>query len=241
MNATLPARRVAPDVTLADLVLDEPRRARLLANLGLDYCCQGGRTLAVACEQRGLDAQTIVAVLEADRGDNPGHGCERDWREASTAELIDHIVAEHHDWLRHELPVLEETVAAVVRAHADEDPRLNDLARVHHDLAAELLAHLDREEQLLFPACRTLDAGQTPAAAETLLAELEDDHGDVGRALVRLRELTDDFRPESARCGTHARLLDGLRRLEPEVHKHVHEENNVLFPRIRALLAGDPR
>jgi iron-sulfur cluster repair protein YtfE (RIC family) len=38
-------------------------------------------------------------------------------------------------------------------------------------------------------------------------------------------------------CGTHRALLDALRSLEQDLHQHIHEENNVLLPRVRALNA----
>jgi regulator of cell morphogenesis and NO signaling len=92
--------------------------------------------------------------------------------------------------------------------------------------------------ELLFPACVTVAAGGEPADERVLLAELEDEHADVGEALRALRELTDGFGAENARCGTHRALLDGLAVLERDLHLHIHEENNVLFPRIRSRLAA---
>ena len=39
---------------------------------------------------------------------------------------------------------------------------------------------------------------------------------------------------DRALCGTHRALLESLRELELDLHQHVHEENNILFPRVRA-------
>ncbi|HVU76045.1 MAG TPA: iron-sulfur cluster repair di-iron protein [Gaiellaceae bacterium] len=222
---------------MGSLVLDHPGLADLLGRLGLDFCCQGNRTLAAACEEHDLDVDTVVRLLEAaDESRRAGHAY--DPRRAPTAALCDHIVAEHHEPLRLELPRLEQTAATVVRVHGADDPRLATLAAELHHLGDELVAHFDREEAQLFPACIAAEADAEPAARDALLDELEDDHADVGDALRRVRELADDYRLETARCGTHRLLLESLTALEQDLHTHIHEENNVLFPRVRGLLAA---
>lgn len=230
---------IDPQTTLGDLVLEQPSRAQLFEQLGFDYCCRGDRTLAAACAQANLDAATVVRVLEAQpAAPAPAREHEQDWREASTADLCEHIVEAHHDRLRQELPRLSETVATVAFVHGDDEPTLKELARVFDGLARDLLEHVEREEEQLFPACRALEAGERPAAPETLLAELADDHADVGETLVVLRDLAGGYRSEQARCGTHRALLDGLQELERDLHQHIHEENNLLFPRVREQLAA---
>lgn len=229
---------VDPETSLASLVLDHPQRAELFEQLGFDYCCRGSRSLAAACTERDLDVDTLVRVMEAHASSvalPAGH--DFDCRTASTAELVDHIVSAHHERLRRELPRLAETLTAVVRAHGRDDARLMSVARLFDDLARELHEHLDREERLLFPACTALESGEGAVDADGLLAELVHDHADTGETLARLRELTDDYRPESARCTTHRALLDGLAALERDLHLHIHEENNILFPRVRDRLA----
>jgi regulator of cell morphogenesis and NO signaling len=52
---------------------------------------------------------------------------------------------------------------------------------------------------------------------------------------VALRERTGGFDEAGARCNTHRALLVGLAELEHDLHEHIHEENNILFPRVLAL------
>jgi regulator of cell morphogenesis and NO signaling len=229
---------IDPTTTLGELVLDDPGRAETFERLGLDYCCRGSRTLEEACTQRGLDAHTVAALLEA-APPVAGGAAEHDFDvgRASTGELCDHIVTAHHDRLRQDLPRLGDTVATVARVHGSADAGLHDVARVFDALRVDLETHMEREEQHLFPACRAIDSGER-AADDELLAELEHEHTDVGEALIVLRDLTGDLRAEAARCGTHRRMLDGFRELERDLHRHIHEENNVLFPRVRGRLAA---
>lgn len=58
----------------------------------------------------------------------------------------------------------------------------------------------------------------------------------MGRKLTALRELPGGYELSRALCSTHRSLLEGLQRFEADLHRHVHEENNVLLPRVGALL-----
>ena len=52
-----------------------------------------------------------------------------------------------------------------------------------------------------------------------------------------MRALTRDFTPPADACNTYRALLSGLAELEADMHAHVHKENNILFPRLRAAAA----
>jgi regulator of cell morphogenesis and NO signaling len=210
--------------TLAQLALERPSAARVLGRLGLDYCCGGRRSLAAACEEHGLDARTVVVLL--DRDAEPVAGELEDWSGAPLAELCTHIVGVHHRRLRWELPRLSELADSVVAAHAGEEPSLGELRDELAALRRELDAHMADEELRLFPS---LVAGEAPARAE--VARLEHEHDGTGERLRRLRRLAGGYAADGALCTAHRALLEGLHGLELDLHQHVHEENNVLFPR----------
>lgn len=232
---------IDPSTSLGELVLERPARAQLFERLGLDYCCGGRQTLAEACDRRGLDHKTVREVLEA-LDDAALEGSRRiehfDARRASIAELCDHILSVHHEGLRRELPRIAELVATVVRVHGKGHRELYDLERVFTGMRGELERHLEVEERALFPVCRAVEDDEAidlPLDAE-VFARHEREHVHTGEALAALRQLAGDYERSRALCGTHRRMLDALRRLETDIHQHVHEENNVLFPRVRALL-----
>ena len=67
---------------------------------------------------------------------------------------------------------------------------------------------------------------------------MEHEHDVAGQALARLRQLTKDYRPPEDACPTYRALLDRLSRLEADLHRHIHKENNILFPRAAQLEAS---
>ena len=217
------------DLSLAELVLERPSAARVLERLGLDYCCGGRRSLAQACAERGLDPGTVAVFLE--RGGDPIALESRDWASAPLAELCAHIVEEHHRRLRWELPRLSELAGRAASVHGEAQPALHELHDEFERLRAELEQHIDEEERELFPV---LVAGGELGSVQ--MGQLLHEHDTTGARLRRLRELAGDYATEAALCSTHRSLLQGLHGLELDLHQHVHEENNILFP--RALAAG---
>ncbi len=227
---------IDPDQTLGQLVAERPMVTETLERLRLDYCCGGSQTVAEACRQRGLDPETVAVVLAEFAEVPPGRGfVPHDLRGAAIPELCDHVVTAHHDRVRRELPRIAELLATVVRVHGKEHAELHDLDRLFSTLGRELLEHLESEERSVFPAARALAAGDTvdPRLAE-LIDEHMGEHANTGDALAALRELAGGYDTGNAYCGTHRRLLAGLEAFELDLHQHVHEENNLLFPRLLA-------
>jgi regulator of cell morphogenesis and NO signaling len=215
------------DRSLAELVLEQSSAARVLERLGLDYCCGGRRSLREACADRGLDAQTVAVFLEREL--DPVGLEVRDWLNAPIADLCAHIVEEHHGRLRSELPRLSELAERTAVAHGSVRPQLLELRDELERLRAELEEHTAEEERELFPI---FAAGGAPKPGQ--VEELLHEHDGTGVRLRRLRELAGDYATEQARCATHRTLLQGLHGLELDLHQHVHEENNILFPRALA-------
>lgn len=219
--------RVDVDRSLAELVLERPSAARVLERLGLDYCCGGRRSLREACADRDLDTETVAVFLEHEL--DPVGLEARDWLSAPIADLCAHIVEEHHGRLRSELPRLSELAERAASVHGEVRPQLHDLRHEFEGLRAELEEHIAEEEQQLFPV---LLAGGTPQPGQ--LEQLLHEHDGTGARLRLLRELAGDYATEQALCATHRTLLQGLHGLELDLHQHVHEENNILFPRALA-------
>jgi regulator of cell morphogenesis and NO signaling len=216
-----------------------PARSRIFENLGIDYCCGGKKPLAEVCRAKGLDPATVVAMLAA--LDTAPETVSANPDAMGLAELCDHIERTHHDHLREELPRLDFMTRKVAAVHGDHEPRLLEVRRVFESFNAEMTAHTDEEEAVVFPKIRQLETANGDRAGivaelKAGLAKLESEHESAGGALERFKELTDSYTPPDWACNTFRALYDGLRQLEKNMHQHVHKENNVLF--VKALAAA---
>ena len=226
------------ETTVGQLVTERPGRARVFEAFGIDYCCGGKKPLAQAILEKGLDQHTVLRILDA--FDEQAPAAERDWSRSSLAALADHIEQTHHAYLKNELPRLEYLVTKVANRHGSHTPQLVDLARVFVAFRLELESHMQKEEVVLFPICRQMESATSPqrfhcGSVENPIAVMVREHEDAGDALKRMRELTNDYTPPPDACNTYRALFDSLRELELDMHRHVHKENSILFPKALEL------
>ncbi len=234
--------------TVGELVVERPSRAGVFESLGIDFCCGGRRPLSAVCAEKGLDLAKVEQELAAaDERDSGGADLERSWASATLTELADHIQNSHHAYLKSEFPRLGEWVAKVATRHGPSDPRLARLAVVYAEFRTELEQHMMKEEVILFPLCRAMEAGNAQAARSHCgsianpIRMMFAEHDDAGRAIEEMAELTDDFTPPPHACNTYRATLDGLAHLRRDLHLHVHKENNILFPRAIEMEAAAGR
>ena len=227
---------IAAESTLRSIALAQPATIRVFEGLHLDYCCGGNRPLAQACAEKGLDLQNVVDRL-TDAA--TAKAFDRDWSLATPSELIEHIVVTHHAYIRAELPRLLPMAEKAARKHSPTHPELGQLERQLILLGDDLLLHLHKEERVLFPYIQTLDKQRngSGATAEACFGSVQSpirmmihEHEAAGALLEEMRAATDGFTPWNGACPTLTGLYYGLDMFEKDLHRHVHLENNLLFP-----------
>lgn len=224
-------------MTVGELVRRHPQVRAAMEGMGIDYCCGGGRTIAEVAAEQGVGIEALTQALDESIHTEAGPEV-RDWNIASAAELVDHIVSKHHAYMKRELPRIAALLARVERAHRPHIDMLEDLEKTFVQLRQEIEIHLEKEEQVLFPLIREIEAGKEGGAApggrhsvRGPIGQMEFEHQSAGAALARLRQITNDYTlPEDA-CESFSALYDGLKAIEADLHEHIHLENNILFPK----------
>ena len=233
-------------LTVREIALSQPTSIRVFEKFGIDYCCGGKKPLAEACEAARIDAATLLAALDeaAKATDQPA----RDWSGASLTELINHIVATHHNYVKSELPRLAVLAQKVVSRHGDTQAHLPAMQGALAALDGELTPHLFKEENILFPYIAQLEQALTSHAAHPTacfgtvtnpIAAMTAEHDAAGEILRTLRQLSNEYTTPVGACPTYLAYYDGLQQFERDLHQHIHLENNILFPRAVALEARE--
>jgi len=224
------------DSTVGEWVVERPGLARVFEKLGIDYCCGGKKPLADVCRERGLDPATVSALLTADNGDPKEDAL--DVANLSLSALADHIEQTHHAYLKSELPRLQPLVERIANRHADKNPRVVELPGMFAAFREELEMHMVKEERILFPLIRQIEQNKQDASVGCGISNpirvMEEEHQHAGDALAKMSELTDGFQTPPLACNTYRAVMHSLAQLEADMHRHVHKENNVLFPRALA-------
>jgi regulator of cell morphogenesis and NO signaling len=228
-------------VTVGQLVAERPSRSRVFEKLGIDFCCGGKIPLEQACRDNQLDTHHVVALLdEADAAPDLA----ADPAQMTLTELCDHIEQTHHAYLKAELPRLGAMTHKVAMVHGPNHPWAVELHRVLVAMSEELQSHMYKEERILFPWIRDLEAnavdptkqcGGSGGTIANPITVMEHEHDSAGNALARMNKLSSGYTPPPGACNTFRAMLDGLAQLETDMHLHVHKENNILFPKALAM------
>ncbi|MDR8390684.1 iron-sulfur cluster repair di-iron protein [Aliifodinibius sp. S!AR15-10] len=228
--------------TIGQLVAEDYRTAQVFRSFNLDFCCGGNKTVKEACNDSGVDYQEVKQALR--QLDEKQNGAKDNYNEWSLDFLIDYIVNNHHKFSRNKLPEIGAYTKKVASVHGENHPELKQIYHEFTMLHGEMINHLDKEEEILFPYVKQLveakQQGRKPdrpdfGEAADPIAMMEQEHDDAGAAMRKIRELSDDFTPPEDACTTYQLLFENLEAFEKDLHKHVHLENNILFPKALQL------
>jgi regulator of cell morphogenesis and NO signaling len=212
---------------VGELVARRPLAATVLRKHGIDFCCGGQATLEAACAAKGVDAGALLD--EIDKVD-PAHAPGASWLDRPQVDLVDHLLARYHRPLDTLLPELRAMARRVATVHGHrDDVDVERIAEIFEALHDDLVSHMEKEEQILFPWIRSGKRNIPEGPFEVMEAE----HDAVGALLDELRELTNDYTLPPGACATWTALWRGGAILDVDLRDHIHLENNVLFPRAR--------
>jgi len=229
-------------ITIGEIVAADFRTAAIFEKHGIDFCCGGTIPLAAICTKKGLDLAAIAEELEAVKNEPADRS--QNYSSWSLPFLADYIVNTHHAYLKEN----DEQIAAYARkiagVHGAHHPEVIRIAAIFDKIAADMTAHLKEEEEVFFPALKRVDAarisGNTPDAGdrETIrltLLTLYREHEEIGDAVHTIRDLSKGYAIPDDVCNTFTVTYRKLKEFEDDLHKHVHLENNILFPKASEL------
>jgi regulator of cell morphogenesis and NO signaling len=239
---------LSSDRTVRDVVLELPQATRVFEKLKIDYCCGGDKPLGEACANAGVKVENLERMLaEVGQAGVRGNGS-RDFRTATLAELIGHILDKHHAYTKEEMARLEALIGKVIGAHGENHPELLRLGSLFQELCADLKPHMFKEEQILFPYIIEMERASLqnkPApfapfgTVNNPIRMMMTEHETVGDLLRELRALSSNYSVPPDGCISYQTLYQALEAFEGDLHQHIHLENNILFPRAIDL-EGNP-
>ncbi len=228
--------------TLATIALSNHEFIPVLEKYGLDFCCRGKKTLFEACSEKSLSPDMIVKEMEESMQINKQI---LPFTEMSAEELISYIVIHHHFYVKNNAATIFSHIEKVATKHGDRYLHMQEVYRLFREVMDDLLPHLEKEEQVLFPAIKRLvsnaksgqDSGSDTMLIDMPMQVMEAEHDHAGQLLYKIRELTNQYTPPEDACTTHRVCLEELRFFEQDLHRHVHLENNILFPMAKKIAA----
>jgi regulator of cell morphogenesis and NO signaling len=231
-------------LTVGDYVANDFRTAALFSKYGIDFCCKGNRTLEEVCAKKDINPaeleKEIQAVLET-KNENT-----IDFKSWSPTLLIEYILEKHHSYVEEKIPVLLQFLEKLCKVHGERHPELFEINSLFKMSAGDLAQHMKKEELILFPYIQKMVKAQKEnqpiqdphfGTVENPIAMMKDEHSIEGERFDKIATLTDGFTPPKDACSTYKVTYQMLKEFEQDLHKHIHLENNILFPKAIQLQA----
>lgn len=216
--------------SLSELVIADPRRAKVLESFELDYCCHGHVALGQAVSDAALDLAKVQAALDLPE---PTDAEKVRAVPGDNAALAHDIVDTHHAFMWEEMPRLGALVDKVATVHGGRHPELAELQTTYHAAVTELEPHMTREERQIFPAISRFEKGLPLADSfAEPIAQLRAEHEAVGELFKKMRAVSDGYTVPDDGCNSYRMMMVALAEMESDLFEHIHKENNILFPRV---------
>jgi len=224
--------------TIGELVASDFRKAEVFGKFGLDFCCGGSKTLKEACEKEGIDEKEVKNELDkiTDRPKDNQH----DFNSWDLDFLTDYIINIHHKYVKESVSMLYQYSDKVANRHGSNHPEVIKIAQLFGEIAAELKPHMEKEETILFPYIKKLAVAKREnsklenamfGSVENPINMMMTEHENVGETMDEVHTLSKNFTPPEDACSSYQVLYSKLQEFEDDLHKHIHLENNILFPK----------
>lgn len=226
------------NLTVGEIVAQNWKTAALFQRHQIDFCCRGHVTLREACNPLGIDPEAILkelaALLQAEEN------TESDYTSWPLDLLADYIEKKHHKYVTDRLPELMAYLDKICGVHGNHHPELVEIRELFSQTVDELTVHMKKEELMLFPFIRTMMSAQQDrlplprpvyGSVRNPIQMMQHEHTDEGDRFVRIAELSNHYTPPEDACSTYRVAFAMLQEFEQDLHKHIHLENNILFPR----------
>lgn len=234
--------KITQNTTIGEIVTHDFRTAALFSKLGIDFCCRGHRTIEEVSQKKGLDATQLQRELDEILQKTESGSI--DFKSWPLDLLADYVEKTHHRYIEEKTPVLLAFLHKLCKVHGERHPELFEINRLFTESAQDLAAHLKKEELILFPFVRKMVNARITGkkferpqfgTVENPIEMMKHEHDTEGERFREIARLTNHYTAPADGCNTYRTAFLMLEEFEQDLHKHIHLENNILFPNALAL------
>jgi regulator of cell morphogenesis and NO signaling len=234
--------KINQDTIIGELVAQDYRAASVFKKYGIDFCCQGNRSIRDACTKKEIDIKNVLTELEAATNAITNHAT--DYKSWPLDLLADYIEKKHHRYVEARIVEIKPYLKKICEVHGERHPELLEIQKEFIASAGELAAHMKKEEFILFPFARKLEKARQERSkvnapqfgtVQNPVQMMMDEHSTEGDRFSRIETLSNHYTPPQDGCTTYKVTFALLKEFEQDLHLHIHLENNILFPKTIAL------
>ncbi|MBZ4037613.1 iron-sulfur cluster repair di-iron protein [Flavobacterium sp. 17A] len=224
--------------TIGEIVADDFRTAAVFTKYHIDFCCKGYRTIQEVCKKRDIDEIVLIEYIRDAKRNTANQSF--DYKTWPVDVIADYLTKTHHRYIEEKGPVILQYLTKLAGVHGPIHPELHEIHTIFSKSFLDLTAHMKREEMVVFPFIIKMKNAQskgtdldTPPflSIENPIATLKEDHETTSERFRRIAALTNNYTPPTESCNTYKVAFAMLEEFEKDLRKHIHLENNTLFPK----------
>ncbi len=157
---------------------------------------------------------------------------------------MDYIEKTHHRYVEEKTNILLPFLDKLCKVHGSDHPELFQINELFKGCSGELAQHMKKEELILFPFIKKVvrasisnELMEQPhfGTIENPIAMMMEEHDTKGERFRKIAKLSTNYTPPVDACNTYKVTFAMLKEFEEDLHKHIHLENNILFPKATQL------
>lgn len=232
---------ITEQTIIGELVAGDYRTASIFKKHGIDFCCNGNRSIAEACDKKQIDHVKLIESLQLVSQQN--NTATADFNTWPPDLLTDYIEKKHHRYVANKIREITPFLHKVSTVHGEHHPELKEVKTMFSECADELTAHMHKEEMILFPFIRKMVTTDSSipvpfGTVQNPIRMMMHEHSIEGERFRKIAELTNNYTPPEDACNTYRVTLSLLKEFEEDLHLHIHLENNILFPKAIKMEEG---
>lgn len=231
--------------TVRTIVAKDFRTVDIFQKMGVDYAWKADVSIADICKKHLIDEAKLRRELNAVTENYSLVVPSQDYYQWGMSFLADYILNTHHRYVKSNAERISKLAETVAEKYGQENKALQKLGTDVRPMIKDFMVHMSKEEDVLFPAIKQMlktlekeEKSKGPGGAiKNAVAKMEAEHDETKTFLDQFRIITNHYSMDVSMPNEQKQLYHELQMFENDTYKHVHLENNILFPKL-ILLEG---
>lgn len=227
---------------VGQIVAEDYPTWQVFENYGIDYYNKGKRSLREVADEYKTDLQALKTEIEKSKALSSGEN--EDFNSWELDTLSDYIVKTFHRYADKQIQAIKPTLEKACEEPGSHSA-ISEIKKLFDEAAGIIAVHQKKEELILFPFIRKMaDAEKNdkvfvkpPAtrSVENPVDMLTHEHYRQSDLFQKIAELSQGYTVPQGVDGAFKDSVSLLKEFEIHLHKHLHLENNILFPKALRL------
>ncbi|MDD2381633.1 MAG: iron-sulfur cluster repair di-iron protein [Mariniphaga sp.] len=222
---------------VSEIVRENYITAQVFEKYNVDFCCGGNISLHEVSKKMNLDVDELISVLRPvmDNQDRDSKFIEN----LPLDYLCNYVEEIHHAYINEKAPFIQQKLTKLCEVHGQNHPELFEVKKLFDLAVSNLTSHMKKEELILFPHIRKLVSAQKGELKKISgignildpISVMKAEHEVEGERFRKMAIITNQYVTPDDGCNTYKVTYEALADFDKDLHRHIHLENNILFPK----------